>query len=488
MKRFLALAIVPFLLTVPVQAGTMEKDVTAEVEGALSGGSQENGDILSEVEGALSGGSQDNGDILSEVEDAMNDEARKEIAEEPETTEEAEGEVDTAFTPQQVRYHFEHSILPRYFYELPENMLDVLDDPGIYMLWDSITNENGVDPTYSEEEYITHWYVADDGTLIVQVEMPEPEETPLCYRVYFVYNMDSEFAGYYTAEYDYLFEESNLICTWDEEMNHSILADGAVLKKDSDDFKEGLMEEAKQVAELAGISTELISVDDEYDPDAIDTAEPADDTEPTDEPDIADVSEPTDETEPADDTEPTDEPDITDVSESTDEPDITDVLEPTDEPDIEGDFDTSGLAEVSCPELGFSFMADPAYEWDYEEGTGITVYTENEGSIPYVIVYQGEDLIGEPFDYIQEQFTPYMKEKYGDDLQSADEYEELEVGGKTLPGGVYSYDVQGHLVIMVRMYDSTGDRTVAYTAKFLDEDGEDTLNALDAAVRTFQAE
>ncbi len=410
MKRFLAMAIVPVLLAAPVSAGTMEKDITAEVEAALGGGTQDDEDILSEVEEALA---------------------------------------DEPWTPQQIRYHFEHSMLPRYFYELPENMLDVIADPGIYALWDSVTNENGVDPTYPEEEYIAHWYIAEDDTVIAQVEMPEPEETPLCYRVYFVYNPETGFTGYYTAEYDNFFEESNIICSWDEDMNHSVLADGEVLDKNSSSYKEDLQAEAELVAELAEVSGELACIDESEIPDTVDSSEPADGT------DTADIPEP------------------------VDDPDI---------PDPEYDVDISGLTEIACPELGFSFMADPAYDWDYEEGTGITVYTENKGSIPYVIVYQDEDLIAEPFEYIQEQFTPYMQEKYGDALEAADEYEELDAGGKKIPAGVYSYYVQDKLVIMIRLYDSTGDRTVAYTAKFLDGEGDATLDALEAAIHTFEAE
>ena len=47
---------------------------------------------------------------------------------------------------------------------------------------------------------------------------------------------------------------------------------------------------------------------------------------------------------------------------------------------------------------------------------------------------------------------------------------------------------------MIRIYDSTGERTVAYSAKYLADDGEtnpkaeETLAALDTAVRNFKAD
>ena len=133
-------------------------------------------------------------------------------------------------------------------------------------------------------------------------------------------------------------------------------------------------------------------------------------------------------------------------------------------------------------------MADKSYSWDYEDGTGISIYTETTGSIPYIIVYQGEDLIGEPLEYIKEQYSPYMQSKYGRDLVRCEEVEDYEIGGKKLPAGLYTYSLQGHMVEMIRIYDSTGKRTVAYTAKYLQGEGDKTLEALDNAVKYFKAE
>jgi hypothetical protein len=146
------------------------------------------------------------------------------------------------------------------------------------------------------------------------------------------------------------------------------------------------------------------------------------------------------------------------------------------------------LALISCPELGFTTMADPAYSWDYQDGTGISIYTQSAGRIPYVIVFRSEDLLGEPFEYIHEQYTPYIREKYGKALESFEEIEDYEIGGKTLPAGRYSYYVGDTLVDMLRLMDSTGSRTVSYTAKFIHGDGDATLAALDTAIRYFRAE
>ena len=105
-----------------------------------------------------------------------------------------------------------------------------------------------------------------------------------------------------------------------------------------------------------------------------------------------------------------------------------------------------------------------------------------------MIVFYGEDLLGEPYEYIQEQYTPHMQQKYGDALVSFEEVRSYEIGGKQLPAGLYSYYVGDTLVDMIRLMDSTGSRTVSYTAKYIHGEGDATLDALDTAIRGFRAE
>ncbi|MBQ9030274.1 MAG: hypothetical protein IJ106_02310 [Parasporobacterium sp.] len=154
--------------------------------------------------------------------------------------------------------------------------------------------------------------------------------------------------------------------------------------------------------------------------------------------------------------------------------------------DPQTDISSIDLQKIECPQLGFSVQTDASFSWDYQEGTGISIYTESAGKIPYVIVYQSEDLYLEPYELLREQYTPYMEEKYGEDLISADEYESMEFGGRQLPAGVYTYNVDGHIVHMLRIMDSTGSQTVIYTVKYEEDYEAVTLNALDIAVRTFE--
>lgn len=145
------------------------------------------------------------------------------------------------------------------------------------------------------------------------------------------------------------------------------------------------------------------------------------------------------------------------------------------------------LSRVDCPEQRFSFSAEARYPHKYAAGEGVTVYTQKQGVIPYIMVYQSEDLIVEAFEYLKEQYSPHMEERYGKDLTYHYEYQDFLIGGKSLPAGWYEYKVQGREVRMLRVVDSTGSRTVVYTAKFMFGEGEATMLALDAAIRSFQS-
>ena len=209
----------------------------------------------------------DAGKALSEEADALGEEAEAPEAEPGDeaagTGEEAEesGEEDVApeeegWTVTEVRYAFEHNMLPKYFFYKTDSLLDGIDSVGMYPLWASVAEENGVDPTYDPEDFGVRWYVTDDGTELAQIELPYPEESMLCYRIYLAYNASTGKARYFTVERDNFLYETSFACEWTDEMEHINYGSLYILDPDSEDYEQRLLEEADIFAQLVGSSAE----------------------------------------------------------------------------------------------------------------------------------------------------------------------------------------------------------------------------------------
>ena len=158
---------------------------------------------------------------------------------------------------EQARYHFEHRSLPGFFYSDPSAMLDALKDVDMYTLWDAFAKENGVAYPYQPEDYKMHWYGTGDGGTLLQVEMPQPDGNTLCYRIYLVCNEAAGVAGYYTVEYDTFSPDVAFMCGWTADGTHMNYGGMEVLDPQGEGFDEMIFVEAQQVAQLAGVSTEL---------------------------------------------------------------------------------------------------------------------------------------------------------------------------------------------------------------------------------------
>ena len=148
--------------------------------------------------------------------------------------------------------------------------------------------------------------------------------------------------------------------------------------------------------------------------------------------------------------------------------------------------DSGNTQVISCPEQDFSLLCDEAYKWDYTQRNGITIYTEKENSIPYVIVYRLEDWLVDVGDFMHEQYTPHIQQQYGDDLVSFTEYQKYTIGGREMPAALYSYRLQGYVIDMLRGFDTQDGHTVYFTAKYIQGKGEETLKALDLAVESYR--
>ena len=149
------------------------------------------------------------------------------------------------------RYYFEHRMLPDYFYNNRDALVSYLRRNGVFTLWERFCQNNGLDPTYEEDRFGVREFPQEDGTEVMILTLPKPEDMTLCCRIYLCWNPETGTAGYYTVEYDNLLGETWFLCGWTANgthMNYSIVS--AVTDPEDPEYEAALEKELKAVLEL----------------------------------------------------------------------------------------------------------------------------------------------------------------------------------------------------------------------------------------------
>ena len=142
----------------------------------------------------------------------------------------------------------------------------------------------------------------------------------------------------------------------------------------------------------------------------------------------------------------------------------------------------------ACTQQDFSFLYEGGYTAEWNERTGVTVYTEEPGAIPYLQIFRSpESHAG--FD-AKAHFTAairQMTEEFGDRLIAKTEYEYYTVADKELEGGAtIKYKSGMDVVEMLIVTELTQDSVVQYVCRYFDGQGDATLKALEKAVVSYQ--
>ncbi len=145
-----------------------------------------------------------------------------------------------------------------------------------------------------------------------------------------------------------------------------------------------------------------------------------------------------------------------------------------------------GTQEAVCEEQRFSAVCPEDCEvvWDKEDG--LYVYTGGYRGIPYVLLYRYEDKEVDNETMLEDIIRPHLIEVYGSDMISVSEMTDYVFGDKTLPGIDFTYMVGQYTVHALRLCEQADGDIINYTAKYLDGNGEETLEILDGIVQSFR--
>lgn len=142
--------------------------------------------------------------------------------------------------------------------------------------------------------------------------------------------------------------------------------------------------------------------------------------------------------------------------------------------------------DYHCVEEGFSTKIPVAGSSGFEKNTGLVIYTDVPGYIPYVIVSRRplDMKFNNPNNYLNNVYREYLEGKHED--TGTNPAKIWEIGGKQLLGARYMYHLGEYLIYHIQLIEIRDGGDVEYTAKYIDGKGEGTLAALDAAVRFYK--
>ena len=143
-------------------------------------------------------------------------------------------------------------------------------------------------------------------------------------------------------------------------------------------------------------------------------------------------------------------------------------------------------ADCTCAEQRFATKVPLSGTAGYENNTGLVIYTDVPGYIPYVIVNRRpmDKKFSNPVNYLNNVYREYLEEKHED--LSTSPAETLETDGRKLLGARYTYRIGQYTVCHMQLIEIRDGGDVEYTAKYIEGEDAATMAALDAAVRYYR--
>ena len=122
----------------------------------------------------------------------------------------------------ELRYYFEHEMLPNWFHKKTEAFIERLVEEENNFLHEGMNllcEDAGQEMQYTREQYKVYRCRTQKEYTMICIEMPKPEVELLCYQVYLVFSHDYQNKGYYTVERGSSFRE-RFLCFWDQDQFH----------------------------------------------------------------------------------------------------------------------------------------------------------------------------------------------------------------------------------------------------------------------------
>ena len=131
----------------------------------------------------------------------------------------------------ELRYYFEHQLMPKYFLEDTIPFLAELIGNGeyrshdigcaVYNIFSDVARKADVIAPYSLEDFQGDLWTLNGDEYVLRIEMPEAQESPQCKAIYLLFTTTFSHLRYFTVE---LMEikwkrKRYVLCEWTEDMH-----------------------------------------------------------------------------------------------------------------------------------------------------------------------------------------------------------------------------------------------------------------------------
>ena len=129
----------------------------------------------------------------------------------------------------------------------------------------------------------------------------------------------------------------------------------------------------------------------------------------------------------------------------------------------------------------------PADAVTEDEEYGLRIWLDTPGYVPNILIVRRDENLKNPTKYMHETVPNDFREDFGSRLVGITQFESYSIGGKDLLATEYLYkDSNGYSVNLLHAVELRDDGDVEYYTRYTSSWSEYTLEALDAAVRSYR--
>ena len=126
----------------------------------------------------------------------------------------------------QVMYHFQHKMLPSWFYEDPKEFVGVLgmQNTALFEILSELFRRAGLENPYKAGQFSVEPDDINKNVGMIKIKFPKPQTAPLCHSAICFFDKGFKYLKFYTLEMGEDIENGfPVLCTWTEEGEHCLL-------------------------------------------------------------------------------------------------------------------------------------------------------------------------------------------------------------------------------------------------------------------------